>query len=109
MSIGAAAPPDGGREIAADIRYAAAGPMSEETETMPGNVRVRLLHSGTAFLIVGIAAMAWTSAGTYAATALQPLPSKVIVGLDIRDRSPRNLRLPDGFLTGVHDAGIAVG
>ena len=36
--------------------------------------------------------------GTYAATSLQPLPGRVVVDLDIRDRSPRNLTLAERFL-----------
>ena len=47
--------------------------------------------------------------GTYAATSLQPLPERVVVDLDIRDRSPRNLTLADRFLRGVREAGVAVG
>jgi hypothetical protein len=33
----------------------------------------------------------------------------VVVDLDIRDRSPRNLALADRFLKGVREAGVAVG
>ena len=47
--------------------------------------------------------------GTYAATLLQPLPERVVVDLDISDRSKRNLMLADRFLTGVREAGVAVG
>ena len=47
--------------------------------------------------------------GTYAATSLQPLPGRVVVDLDIRDRSPRNLTLAERFLGGVRGAGVAVG
>ena len=47
--------------------------------------------------------------GTYAATSLQPLPERVVVELDIRDRSKRNLMLADRFITGVREAGVAVG
>ena len=47
--------------------------------------------------------------GTYAATSLQPLPERVVLDLDIRDRSQRNLMLADRFLEGVRAAGIAVG
>ena len=47
--------------------------------------------------------------GTYAATSLQPLPERVVVDLDIRDRSPRNLTLAERFLEGVRGAGVAVG
>ena len=47
--------------------------------------------------------------GTYAATLLQPLPERMVVDLDIRDRSRRNLMLADRFLRGAREAGIAVG
>ena len=47
--------------------------------------------------------------GTYAATSLQPLPERMVVDLDIRDRSRRNLMLADRFLRGAREAGIAVG
>jgi hypothetical protein len=47
--------------------------------------------------------------GTYAATSLQPLPERIVVDLDIRDRSRRNLMLADRFLRGAREAGIAVG
>ena len=47
--------------------------------------------------------------GTYAATLLQPLPERVVVDLDVRDRSQRNLVLADRFLRGVRAVGIAVG
>jgi hypothetical protein len=47
--------------------------------------------------------------GTYAATSLQPLPERVVVDLDISDRSKRNLMLANRFLTGVREAGVAVG
>jgi hypothetical protein len=47
--------------------------------------------------------------GTYAATSLQPLPERVVINLDIRDRSQRNLMLADRFLSGVRQAGVVVG
>jgi hypothetical protein len=47
--------------------------------------------------------------GTYAATSFQPLPDPVVVDLDIRDRSQRNLMLADRFLRGVREAGVVVG
>src|SRR5262245_11864502 len=49
-----------------------------------------------------------TCQGTFVATPLQPLPANVVAGLDIRDRSARNLMLADRFLLGVKDAGVAV-
>lgn len=69
------------------------------------------------FTVLGLSVTSWTNAaiaagscqGTYAATLLQPLPAQVGVGLDIRDRSPRNLQLAERFLTGIREAGIAVG
>ncbi len=55
------------------------------------------------------AAATQTCQGTYAATLLQPLPAHVVVGLDIHDHSPRNLKLAERFLTGVREAGVIVG
>ena len=46
----------------------------------------------------GGASAAPSCQGTYAATSLQPLPERVVVDLDIRDRSQRNLMLADRFL-----------
>jgi len=57
----------------------------------------------------GGASAASSCQGTYAATPLQPLPERVVLNLDIRDRSQRSLMLADRFLTGVRQAGIAVG
>jgi len=50
-----------------------------------------------------------TCNGTYAATLLQPLPTPMVVALDIRDDSPANVRMGDRFLAGLRDAGVAVG
>lgn len=47
--------------------------------------------------------------GSYAATPLQPLPERVVLDLDIRDRSQRSLMLADRFLGGVREAGVTVG
>jgi hypothetical protein len=47
--------------------------------------------------------------GTYAATSLQPLPQHVVLGLDIHDRSPANLKLAERFLAGIRSAGVTVG
>ena len=66
----------------------------------------------TALLAIGLPGGATATpgcVGSYAAEALRPLPAKIVVGLDIRDRSPEVLRLADRFLAGVRDAGIAVG
>ena len=67
--------------------------------------------------LLAVSVMAWCGGacaapscqGTYAATSLQPLPDRMVVDLDIRDRSQRNLVLADRFLAGVREAGIAVG
>jgi len=67
-------------------------------------------------VLLAASVMAWGSGasaapscqGTYAATSLHPLPERVVVDLDIRDRSPRNLMLADRFLRGVREAGVAV-
>jgi hypothetical protein len=68
-------------------------------------------------VLVAIGATVWCGGangmpscqGTYAATLLQPLPERVVVELDIRDRSKRNLMLGDRFLTGMREAGVVVG
>ena len=80
--------------------------------------RIRSLFAASRyFTVAGLVVAFWANAataagscqGTYAATLLQPLPAQVVVGLDIRDRSPRNLQLAERFLTGIRDAGIVVG
>jgi hypothetical protein len=58
---------------------------------------------------VGGAAAMPTCEGTYAATLLQPLPTPMVVGLDVRDDSPANRRMADRFLAGLREAGVAVG
>jgi hypothetical protein len=50
-----------------------------------------------------------TCRGSLSATLLQPLPSSIVAGLDVHDRSARNLKLADRFMIGVRDAGVAVG
>ena len=45
--------------------------------------------------------------GTYAATPLQPLPERVVLDLDLHDRSKRSLVLADRFLKGLREAWIA--
>ena len=47
--------------------------------------------------------------GTFAATSLHPLPSPMVVGLDIHDASPANQKLADRFIAGLRNAGITVG
>ncbi len=64
---------------------------------------------GSVMVSCGAASAAPSCQGTYAATSLQPLPARVVVDLDIRDRSEHNLMLADRFLGGVREAGIAVG
>jgi len=67
--------------------------------------------------ISGLIGMAWTVGatatqtcqGSYTTALLQPLPPHIVVGLDIHDRSPRNLTLAERFLEGVRGAGVAVG
>jgi hypothetical protein len=46
--------------------------------------------------------------GTYAATLLRPLPAPLVVGLVLRDDSPRNVDLASRFTAGMQQAGIAV-
>jgi hypothetical protein len=68
-------------------------------------------------VLMVLGAMLWSGAanstpscqGSYAATSLQPLPQNVVVELDIRDQSKRNLMLGDRFLAGVREAGVATG
>jgi hypothetical protein len=50
-------------------------------------------------------AAAQRCAGTYAATAIHPLPQPIVARLDIRDNSPENMRLGASFMQGVRDAG----
>ncbi|HME20175.1 MAG TPA: hypothetical protein VKI44_02215 [Acetobacteraceae bacterium] len=50
-----------------------------------------------------------TCQGSYTAALLQPLPPHVVAGLDVSDRSPRNLDLAERFVTGLRNAGVAVG
>ena len=50
-----------------------------------------------------------TCEGTYSAMALRPLPAAIVVGIDIHDRSPENLRLAERFLAGIRKSGVAVG
>ena len=85
---------------------------------MSSKVRMRVLATKCGCVavlgLVGTAGInqataAQTCVGTYAATALQPLPTQVVVGLDIHDRSVRNLKLADQFLAGLRDAGVSVG
>ena len=50
-----------------------------------------------------------TCQGSYATALLHPLPPRMVVGVDIHNRSPRNVELVERFLAGVRDAGVAVG
>jgi hypothetical protein len=56
-----------------------------------------------------IAAAMPTCEGTYTAMSLRPLPEHIVVGIDVRDRSPRNLMLAERFLAGIGYAGVEVG
>lgn len=47
-------------------------------------------------------------AGTYSATLLRPLPAPLVVGLLVRDDSPRNVDLAAQFNAGLQKAGVAV-
>ena len=46
-----------------------------------------------------------TCRGSLSATLLQPLPTSIVAGLDVHDRSTRNLKLADRFMIGVRDTG----
>lgn len=66
-------------------------------------------------LLAGVAAcaapaMAMQSCeGTVAATPLHPLPETIVVGLDLRDASPRALQLAEKFKAGLKLANVATG
>src|SRR5690349_15145379 len=72
-------------------------------------VRGAALLTVSVLLLCGGASAAPSCEGTYAATVLRPLPERMVVDLDIRDRSPRNLMLAERFLRGIREAGIGVG
>jgi hypothetical protein len=75
------------------------------------------LRSGGAIAAAQLLAVALSGAaiamptceGTYTAMSLRPLPEHVVVGIDVRDQSPTNLRLAERFLAGIRNAGIEVG
>ena len=71
--------------------------------------RNAMLLAASVMVWCGGASATSSCQGTYAATSLQPLPGRMVVDLDIRDRSRRNLMLADRFLRGAREAGIAVG
>ena len=48
-----------------------------------------------ALVLTNVATAAQTCQGSYAATLLHPLPAQIVLGLDVHDRSPRNLRLAE--------------
>lgn len=50
-----------------------------------------------------------TCEGTYAAELLRPMPARIVVDLDVHDRSTDHLRLAERFLDGLRVAGVAVG
>jgi hypothetical protein len=62
-----------------------------------------------AVALAGPAAAMTTCEGTYSAMALLPLPAAIVIGVDVHDRSPENLRLAERFLAGIRKAGVAVG
>jgi len=70
---------------------------------------VAALAVGLAFAAIGPAAALPTCDGSFAASLLQPLPTPMVVGLDIPDDSPANLRMAARFLAGLGEAGVAVG
>jgi len=67
-----------------------------------GFVAVLMLASG------GQAVLAQGCAGSYAATALHPMPQHPVVGLDIRDASPQNVALGQRFMQGIKDGGARI-
>jgi hypothetical protein len=72
--------------------------------------RTRLAGAGAAILAALAAAPAWamgSCSGTYSATLLRPLPAPLVVGLLVRDDSPRNIDLAAQFTAGLQRAGIA--
>lgn len=72
----------------------------------------RPLSGACAALIAVLAASpVWamgSCSGTYAATLLSPLPSPLVVGLVLRDDSPRNIGLAAQFRAGMQKAGVTV-
>jgi len=66
----------------------------------------RMVATNVALLVASVmvwcggASAASSCKGTYAATPLQPLPERVVLDLDIRDRSQRSLMLADRSLRG---------
>jgi len=80
-----------------------------------------MLNYGRAHLlfaaIAGLAGFAATDAatatptcqGSYSTASLAPLPARVVVNLDIHDRSPRNVDRSERFLAGLRSAGVAIG
>ena len=70
-----------------------------------------LSGAGVAILLALAAAPAAaleSCSGSYAATLLRPLPAPLVVGLVVRDNSPRNVDLAARFTAGMQKAGIAV-
>jgi hypothetical protein len=67
---------------------------------------------GAASAVMGWAGIAMATPsckGTYAATLLQPLPAPIVIGLDLSDPSPSNIRLGQRFLDGMRSVGVKVG
>ena len=108
------------KHFAVDLRQCspvaarAAGPRPAEGYNLM--IRNKLLYSLLAG-VVTLSAIAWINIaaateacqGSYITAVLQPLPSNPIVGLDVRDRSPRNLRLAELFKAGLRQSGAVVG
>ncbi|CAH2602933.1 conserved protein of unknown function [Rhodovastum atsumiense] len=69
--------------------------------------------AGALVLVLGswLAQPAWalqSCTGSYSATLLRPLPRPLVVGLLVRDDSPRNRDLAERFRAGLRHAGVAV-
>lgn len=89
---------------------------------MLGRPRRCTRRCGTAALAIGtaaigMAAIGWidgaaampTCDGTFAATLIKPLPTPMVVRLDILDDSPANERMAARFVAGLREAGVVVG
>ena len=59
-------------------------------------------------MVAAMPAAAQQCSGSYAATALHPLPQPAVFALDIRDPSPENQRLAQRFMQGVKGTGAKV-
>jgi hypothetical protein len=71
----------------------------------------RIAAAALALIVAGVVAPALAAEscrGTYSATLIQPLPKPLVVGLIVRDDSPRNLTLAAKFKAGMQHAGVSV-